>query len=134
MKRIFLIAGIITLSTTLLISQDGGLAQSVKRGKEVYLGNCMSCHLETGEGIPDAFPPLAKSDYLMKDPKRTIGIILNGQKGEITVNGKKYDAEMPAQSILSDAEISDVINYVSNSWGNKTKVVITPAMVKAARK
>jgi mono/diheme cytochrome c family protein len=133
-KSIFLTVSAIAAASGILVSQDSSLPQSIKRGKDIYLANCMSCHMEKGEGLPDVYPPLAKSDYLLKDPKRTIGIVLNGQKGEITVNGKKYDMEMPAQSVLTDEQIADVINYVTNSWGNKTKTAITPAMVKAERK
>ena len=114
--------------------QDDTLAESIKRGKEVYVNNCMSCHLEKGDGVKDLYPPLAKADYFTKDPKKAIGIILNGQSEEITVNGKKYSTAMPAQSYLSDQQIADVINYASNSWGNKSKTEIKPDMVKAERK
>lgn len=89
--------------------------------------------MDNGEGVEDAFPPLAKSDYLMKDPKRAITIILKGQHEEITVNGKVYHNLMPEQSYLPDEEIADVVNYITNSWGNKYKEFITPAMVKAKR-
>lgn len=106
---------------------------SVQRGKDVYSNNCQSCHMEKGEGVEGSFPPLAKSDYLMKDPKRAISIILKGQNEEIKVNGKVYNMMMPEQSYLSDDEIADVVNYISNSWGNSYKTLITPAMVKAAR-
>jgi nitrite reductase (NO-forming) len=88
--------------------------------------------MENGEGIEDAFPPLAKSDYLMKDKKRSIKIILEGQTGEIKVNGKTYNGDMPALD-LSDQEVSDVLNYVRNTWSNKGEAV-TPEEVKALRK
>ena len=76
-------------------------------------------------------PPVAKTNYL-KDAKKNIDIILNGQSGEITVNGKKFNAFMPAQNYLTDQQIADVLNYIRNSWGNKY-AVITPAQVKAER-
>ena len=133
-KTFFLTILLISTTAGLLISQNSSLAQSIQRGKEVYTGNCMNCHMSQGEGLPAVYPPLAKSDYLLKDPKRAIGIILNGQKGETTVNGQKYNVEMPAQNYLTDQQIADVINYTTNTWGNKSKVVITPAQVKAGRK
>lgn len=107
---------------------------SIKRGKEVYENNCQSCHQEKGEGIEGSFPPLAKSDFLMKDPKKAITIILHGLNEEIKVNGKTFSMMMPEQSYLSDEEIADVTNFISNSWGNKTKAFFTPAQVKEARK
>ncbi|ULQ54352.1 c-type cytochrome [Flavihumibacter fluvii] len=114
-------------------SQDPKAA-SIKRGQEVYANNCQSCHMEKGEGVEDSYPPLAKSDYLMKDPKKAIAITLKGQDEAITVNGKSYEMYMPAQEYLTDEQIADVVNYISNSWGNSYKTLITPALVKAARK
>lgn len=111
--------------------QDPGLQESMKRGKEVYTLYCQSCHLGNGEGIEGVNPPVAKTNYL-KDAKKNIDIILNGQSGEITVNGKKYNAFMPAQNYLTDQQIADVLNYIRNSWGNKYPI-ITPAQVKVER-
>ncbi len=108
------------------------LKASIARGKDVFTTNCMSCHMETGEGIEGAFPPLAKSDYLMADKKRSITQVLNGVTGEIKVNGKTYNGDMPAFD-LSDEEVSDVLNYVRNSWGNKGDAVL-PSDVRALRK
>ena len=112
--------------------QEDGLQESMKRGEEVYSANCASCHQAMGEGVEGAFPPLAKTNYL-KDQRRAIDIILHGQEGEITVNGKKYNTPMIALGQLSDKEVADVLNYVSNSWGNKYPLV-KPAQVKAQRK
>jgi mono/diheme cytochrome c family protein len=112
--------------------QKFDLKASIERGKEIYTVQCITCHLEKGEGIEGAFPPLAKSDYLMADKKRSIQQILHGLSGEIKVNGVTYNGEMPAVE-LSDEEVSDVLNYVRNSWGNKGEA-ITPAEVKAGRK
>ncbi|MEO7767204.1 MAG: cytochrome c, partial [Ferruginibacter sp.] len=124
--------GFITCSCWLVFAQEDTLQQSMKRGEEVYTANCASCHMPAGEGVESAFPPLANTTYL-KNQKRTIGIVLNGQEGEITVNGKKYNVPMAALSQLSDKEVADVLNYVSNSWKNKNPMV-KPAQVKAERK
>ena len=91
----------------------------------------MACHQANGQGIPNAFPPLAKSDYLNKDVNRAIKVVLNGLNGPITVNGKKYNSAMTSQG-LSDQQVEDVLTYVYSSWGNNNTKV-TPAMVKAQR-
>ncbi len=109
-----------------------GKKQDKKKGKELYTLNCQSCHMENGEGLEGIYPPLAKTSYV-KDSKKIIDIILNGQSGEITVNGKNYNAEMPAQSNLTDQQIADVLTYIRSSWGNKYSA-IKPAQVKAQRK
>jgi nitrite reductase (NO-forming) len=101
------------------------LAQKIKSGKQIYTKTCFACHQANGEGIPNAFPPLAKSDYLNADVKRAIDIVLNGKTGEITVNGQKYNSVMTKQT-LTDDEVADVLTYIYNSWGNnKTNVKVS---------
>ena len=113
--------------------QPADLAKSVAKGKSVYANNCMNCHMEDGKGIANAFPPLAKSDYLKKPAKDLIAVVLKGQSGEVKVNGVVYNGNMPAQDYLTDEEIADVLNYVSNSWGNKNLKQILPSQVKQQR-
>jgi nitrite reductase (NO-forming) len=74
--------------------------------------------MEQGEGIEGLYPPLAKSDYMMADKKRSIEQVLYGVTGEMKVNGVTYDGVMTGVD-LSDEEVSDVLNYVRNSFGNK---------------
>lgn len=129
-----IIVGTFFVATILLMAfdvQKFDLKASIERGQEVYNMNCTACHMEKGEGIEGAFPPLAKSDYLMADKNRSIKQILEGASGEMTVNGKTYNGEMPPID-LTDEQVSDVLNYVRNSWGNKGAAV-TPAEVKAQR-
>lgn len=121
----------IALTGSILPNQEIG--ESIKRGKEVYTLYCQNCHMEDGNGTPDINPPLAKADYLKKPANTLINIILKGQSGEVTVNGKMYNLMMPSQEYLTDMQISDVLNYVKNSWGNKIPGAVTPAMVKALR-
>ena len=47
--------------------QKFDLKASIERGKEVYDIHCITCHMEKGEGLEGAFPPVAKADYLMAD-------------------------------------------------------------------
>jgi mono/diheme cytochrome c family protein len=109
------------------------LKASIQRGTEVYNAQCMSCHMDNGAGIEEVTPPVAKSDYLMADKKRSIIQLLKGISGEIKVNGVVYNGEMAAFDYLTDQEASDVMNYIRNSWGNKGDAV-TPEEVKALRK
>ena len=106
-------------------------AERIKFGKVVFQTNCMACHQENGQGIPNAFPPLAKSDYLNSDKGRAIKTIIAGRQGSLTVNGKKFDGVMPAWT-LDDEDIANVLSYLYASWGNSGKNV-TPADVKTAR-
>lgn len=106
--------------------------EQITQGKNVYESNCLACHQAKGEGIPNAFPPLAKSDYLNADHNRAISIILHGRSGPITVNNVKYDSVMPAIA-LNNAQIANVLTYVLNSFDNNGGQV-TPTQVDAQRK
>lgn len=127
---------LLSLSSTLLLSayQSYDRQARFQNGKKVYMLNCQTCHGEDGKGVPDVFPPLAHSDYLMQDRSRAIRQVLYGARGTMIVNGQSYTGEMPAQSTLNDIEIADVLNYIRNSWGNQDAVVITPQDVKAQRR
>ena len=135
MKKLFFITvTALTISTffSFLQKPKFDLKPSVSRGKELYVTYCLSCHLEQGEGIEGVYPPLAKSDYLMADKNRSIQQVLKGITGEIKVKGKTYNMEMIGLD-LTDDQVSDVLNYVRNSFGNKGEAV-TPENVKAIKK
>ena len=130
---------IVIISFTLLslfaFYQAFDMKASMERGKTVYESQCMSCHMAEGEGLEGVFPPLAKTDYL-KDKNRLIKIVLLGARGPMKVNGVDYNGEKAGFS-LTDQEVSDVLNYIRNSWGNKGEPVrpteVQPAL-KAASK
>lgn len=106
-------------------------ADRIRLGKNIYTNACLACHQADGGGIKGAFPPLAKSDYLNADKTRAIETVVYGREGEITVNGDKFNAVMPAQ-MLSDDEIANVLTYVYSAWNNSKKVV-TPEEVAKVR-
>lgn len=99
-------------------------------GADIYNRTCVTCHQANGEGLPNTFPPLAKSDFLA-DKEKTIMQVLKGFTGELVVNGKKFNSTMPAQQ-LNDEEIAAVLTYVYGNFGNSGGTV-TPADVKAVR-
>jgi nitrite reductase (NO-forming) len=99
--------------------------QQIKAGEVLYKGTCSVCHQDTGQGLPNVFPPLAKSDYLLKDPKRAIGVVVNGLSGPVTVSGAQFNSVMPPMSQLNDDEVANILTYVLNSWGNDGGVVST---------
>ena len=89
--------------------------------------------MPSGEGVKGVFPPLAKSDYLFKNREASIRGIKFGQSGEIIVNGIKYNGVMAPMG-LSDDEIADVMNYITNSWGNKNNNMVTEEEVSKIKK
>ena len=95
------------------------LAQQVEAGKSLYAGTCSVCHQQDGAGLPNVFPPLAKSDYVAtKKDDELARIVLNGLSGPVKVNGSEYNSVMPPMSQLTDDEVANILTYVKNSWGN----------------
>lgn len=107
--------------------------EQLEEGKKVYM-TCMPCHQPTGLGLPPVFPPLAKTEYVNGSPERLAAMILKGNAGPMTVDGKQYNNIMPGQeATLNDNQIAAVMTYVRQSFGNNASPV-TPDLVAAARK
>lgn len=142
MKRIVLIFSAVVIASAMIItscSSGGGDQKSqsstqektqaapaktaadnsvmLAKGEEIYKSKCIVCHQANGQGLPNAFPPLAGSDYLLKDKVRAVAQALNGSNMEITVNGLKFTAPMPPQ-VNNYEDAVAVINYVLNNFGN----------------
>jgi mono/diheme cytochrome c family protein len=98
---------------------EDDLAARIKHGQQLFIANCSICHQVTGKGTPGVYPPLAGSDFLAADggKQKAIRAVVGGLGGQITVNGRAYDNQMPAV-VLDDSQAADVITFVLNSWGN----------------
>jgi mono/diheme cytochrome c family protein len=105
---------------------------TMDRGRTVYEQNCLACHMDDGSGVPNMNPPLKKTQWVLGDKKKLIGVVVNGLNDEIEINGETYHNPMPGMDYLTDLQISDVLTYVRNSFGNKAAPV-TPQDVKAYR-
>jgi nitrite reductase (NO-forming) len=123
---------ILNKNTTDYFYQKKPTRKSINAGFIVYAANCVRCHETNGKGQDNVFPPLAKSDYLLEDLNRSIKIVLWGSNKSMKVNGKFYRGKMSGESHLSNQQISDLMNYINHSWGNKGGVT-TSKMVKTIR-
>ena len=110
------------LPLSLLLTNPNLRAQD---GQQLYGLYCAACHASDGKGATGgAFPPLAGSEWVHGDPKRSVAIILKGLQGPIEVGGKAYNLAMPPQGdALGDDQIVAILNFVHKSWGNKGEAV-----------
>ena len=113
--------------------QPSALEASIQRGSVIYEGFCARCHMPSGEGVKSAFPPLAQSDYLLEKREESIRAVKYGQRGEIVVNGVTYNSIMSPMG-LTNVEVADVMNYILNSWGNKSDAMVTVEEVAKVKK
>jgi nitrite reductase (NO-forming) len=122
-------AGAVAEATKQLEEGKLSLEAQVAAGKSLFAGTCSACHQAAGEGLPGAFPPLAKSDYLTSQ-QRAIETVLNGLTGVVTVNGQTYNSVMPPHSHLPDDGIANILTFVYNSWGNPGGQITADAVKK----
>lgn len=87
-------------------------------GKELYDIHCQNCHNSDGKGLQDLIPPLNDTSFLRKNREKLACIIKMGLTEPVTVKGKTFDSQMPANSQLTDIEIAEIVTYVTNSFGN----------------
>lgn len=106
--------------------------QYVIYGGDLYIQHCSNCHGVNGEGLRDLYPPLKGSDYLANRVK-VICAIQNGLKGEIIVNGKKYNQVMPKNNQLYSLDHAQIATYIFDKWGDgTTKKLVTVEEVEKA--
>ncbi|HUZ08339.1 MAG TPA: c-type cytochrome [Candidatus Paceibacterota bacterium] len=105
-------------------------AERIVLGRRTFM-ICSACHQPTGRGLPNVFPPLAGSDFLNADKDRAIKTVIFGRRGDVVVNGQKFNNTMPSLP-LTDQDIANVLTYVYNSFGN-SGLDVTPEEVKTLR-
>jgi mono/diheme cytochrome c family protein len=114
-------------------------------GEMKYRTVCIACHKADGNGDSNPaqpYPPLAGSEWMIgaeASAARQGRIVLYGLQGPISVGGKQYNGQMPAQrGAMKDYEIASVITYVRNSFGNKMDMddanpAVSTALIKKIR-
>lgn len=107
-------------------------------GLKLFRTTCVSCHGNAGQGIQGLAPPLVNSEYITGPAKRLALILLHGMNGPLHVDGKAYEfnTQMPGlvnNSAISDEDLTDLIVYLSNAFGNSSRGV-TPEIISDLRK
>lgn len=116
--------------TQVNIQEKTSLQKSIERGKIVYNGFCVQCHLPNGKGSKGIFPPLDGADWLIEKREESIRAVKFGISGKIQVNGQTYNGAMPPMG-LSNQEVADVMNYIMNSWSNTQEKMVTLEEIKS---
>lgn len=106
---------------TILALAVAAPALAAPDGAVLFQQNCSACHQAAGQGIPGAFPALAKNKFVNGDPKAVAATLINGRGG------------MPSfKDSLKDDQLSAILTFVRHSWGNNS-APIPAATFTAAR-
>lgn len=93
------------------------------QGEQLFVEHCSNCHQKNGKGLGLLYPPVDQSDFVDKNFEQVICLIRNGIKGELIVNGKSFNKEMPPIPGLTDLEIAEITTYLYNTWGRDRGIV-----------
>ena len=86
-----------------------------------------------GQGSAGVYPPLAGSEWPVKEPSIPIRIVLHGLMGEIEVAGTKYNNVMSHKECFLMIKRCQCIKLRSFIMGQQSRVEITAEMVKEQR-
>ena len=93
-------------------------------GARVYADHCVACHGADGQGVPRAYPALARNPgVIMGSTVNAIRAVLNGGLPPGTDNNPRPFGMPPFAQRLSDEQIGAVLTYVRSSWGNHAPAV-----------
>jgi mono/diheme cytochrome c family protein len=93
-------------------------------GSVIYQNKCQNCHGKNGEGLSSLMPALTDTAFLKTNKASLACFIKYGLKGKLLiVNQKSFEGDMPSMD-MAPIEIAEVLTYVTNSFGNKTKLII----------
>jgi mono/diheme cytochrome c family protein len=106
----------------------------MRAGAAIYKDNCAACHKDAGTGEMHLIASLAGSSLVLSDDPTTLArIVLEGARAVGTATRPTAPA-MPAFNWrLNDNNISAVLTYIRNSWGNAA-VPIAAGKISDARR
>jgi mono/diheme cytochrome c family protein len=106
--------------------KDANAAAGSERGAKVYADRCAACHGERGEGVAGAYPALAGNRAVaLTPPANLVHMVLRGGFLPTTAGNPRPFGMPPFATLLSDAEVADVLSYIRASWGHRARAVST---------
>lgn len=137
MRAVVFILAIAGLAGAVALRTPATAAATQPDGAAIYK-RCAACHLATGAGVPGAFPPLGADIRVLSKSlsgRNYLALaVIRGVSGPLTVDGKTYRGNMPAQASLDDAAVAAVLNHVVVKIAKGSGTAFTPAEIANARK
>lgn len=127
-------------SAMLLLLLGSGLGifactyQPYAQGERLYLSQCADCHMEDGSGLEQLIPALAGSDFLLSQGVETACLIKLGAKDSLLLGGRSFYGNMPPHPNLNATEITNILNYARNAWGNQAPPIKVQEVEEALQK
>ena len=111
-------------------AKSAQVAATPDPGRTHFEAYCAACHLYDGQGMGDA-PPLDGTVFVSGPQERLVKIVLHGIRGEIEVDGRTHDREMPGfGEILSDDDVAQLVSFVRATFGSADQATTTGAVAE----
>jgi mono/diheme cytochrome c family protein len=108
-------------------------------GASLFQANCAVCHRANGSGQPGLAPPLTGYPALYvrypEGRRQLVLTVLYGMFGDVIVDDRHYNFEMPEFARFDDVALAEVLNFVVFDLGRVEVQAspLTPAEVAAER-
>jgi mono/diheme cytochrome c family protein len=109
---------------------QSGTGAPKDRGAELYTQNCLPCHRENGEGVPNVYPSLGGSPAVLGDPVELAQWILS-QKRPASIPAGRYPTQMLLFGWMKDADAAALLTYIRSNFGNSAAPVDAATVAKA---
>lgn len=94
------------------------------RGRELYELHCAQCHGVEGQGVPGAYPALAKNRAVtMEPPANLVRAVLLGGYAPATAGNPRPYGMPPFATVLDENDVAAVLTYVRTHFGNEGTAV-----------
>jgi mono/diheme cytochrome c family protein len=103
------------------------------RGAVLYMQNCVACHREKGEGVPNVYPSLTGSAAVMGDPIELAQWVLS-QKRPATIPAGRYPTQMLLFGGMKEEDAAALLTYIRSNFGNAAPPVDAAIIAKAREK
>jgi mono/diheme cytochrome c family protein len=98
--------------------------QVAARGARLYGEHCAQCHGERGEGVRQAYPPLAGNRAVtLPVTANLVQVVLGGGFAPATEGNPRPFGMPPYVTVLTDADVAAVLTHIRTSWGNQAAPV-----------
>jgi len=90
------------------------------RGSQLYERHCAQCHGDQGQGVKNAYPPLAGNRAVtMPQVANLVQTVVNGGYAPATAGNPRPFGMPPFVLVLNDADIAAVLSHIRSAWGNQ---------------
>ena len=126
----FFICSIIAIFFLIIYSSVSCNYNPHRQGEWLYNTHCASCHIEDGSGLRELIPGLKQSPWLTPSAIHSVSCIIRyGIKRPDPFDSTIMIYPMPPLYDLTDIEITNILNYIGNHFGN-TAGYINPIKLK----